>query len=478
MKNRTSALFILIFLSNIVFFSFVQASNPQINLKLTLSGNVKSKISIYSIAEGKNNLVKDYAQVVPGQTIETEIPAAYLPGEFILLFEYYDKPGATKAQTAEKMLIINKQNIEFTANPKFINNPDSSFFQIGELENTVLAEFAQTTMQNMEMLDVLQSFLLKYDNQQSELYSSAIKEFYTRCSAHNKWIDEMLKKHKDLFCSNMFYFYYVPSVDWSGDGKARQLSLIENYFTGMDFTNKNILRLSYLKSWMDNYVNKYVELATSNEMITELFVTAGKTAIEKSKKGAPEFYGWMVDYFFNGYESMNIQAGITMLEPYIKDPNCLTYKRREIEKRVTGIQSLTNGTQAPDFSFNDNKGKAQNFLDYKTSAKYKLVLFWSADCEHCEAVVNELYKWHQTNNNKVDIFALSLDESDTEIPKWEVRHKQLVGWNHILTQGGINSKEAEAYFILSTPTMFLVDSKTNEIISSPASFDELMEVLK
>jgi thiol-disulfide isomerase/thioredoxin len=186
----------------------------------------------------------------------------------------------------------------------------------------------------------------------------------------------------------------------------------------------------------------------------------------------------MVDYFFNGYESMNIQAGITMLEPYIKDPNCLTYKRREIEKRVTGIQSITPGTKAPDFTFTDEKGKTQSFADYKTSSKYKLVLFWSADCEHCEAVVNELYKWHQSNSSKIDVFALSLDESDTEIPKWEVRHKQLTGWNHILTQGGINSKEAEAYFILSTPTMFLVDSKTNEIISSPASFDELMEVVK
>ena len=135
--------------------------------------------------------------------------------------------------------------------------------------------------------------------------------------------------------------------------------------------------------------------------------------------------------------------------------DCKTYKRKEIEKRVTGIQTLTEGTVAPDFTFTDATGKTLNFLSYKTTAKYKLVIFWSADCEHCEALVNKLYQWHQDNKNKIDIFALSLDESDTEIPKWEIRHKQLTGWNHILTKGGINSPEAESYFILSTPTIVI-----------------------
>jgi thiol-disulfide isomerase/thioredoxin len=373
---------------------------------------------------------------------------------------------------------MNKQDLEFSANPNYINNPDSSFLNKGEVENTILTAFAKQTMINMEMLDLLQSFLLKYDNQESEFYKTGIKEFNTRRLEHNTWIDNQIKENKELFCSNMFYFYYVPDVDWSGNAYQRQQSLIDNYFTGMDFKNKSILRVSYLKSWMDNYVNKYVELASSEDMINDLFVEAGQKAIEHSKTGNPEFYGWMVDYFFNGYESMNIQSGITMLEQYTKDPNCMTYKRKEIEKRVTGIQTLTEGSIAPDFAFTDTNGKAQSFLNFKTSAKYKLVIFWSADCEHCEALVAKIYEWHQDNKNKIDIFALSLDESDTEIPKWEVKHKQLTGWNHILTKGGINSKEAESYYILSTPTLFLVDSKTNKIISSPANLEELVEGMK
>ncbi len=453
------------------------SANSDLKLNLKLNGVPNSKISVYSIAEGKNNLIKEFPIVQNGENVLVDIPTKYLPGEFVILFEYSEKATA-KPQKAERMIIMNKQNIDFFANPKYINNPDSSFFNKGEIENTTLAGFAKQTMINMEMLDLLQSFLLKYDNQESDFYKTGVNEFNTRRNAHNSWVDNQLKDYKELFCSNMFYFYYVPDVNWSGDSYQRQQSLIDNYFTGMDFNNKDILRVSYLNSWMDNFVNKYVELATNQDMITDLFVEAGQKAIETAKTGDSEFYGWMVDYFFNGYESMNIQTGITMLEQYTKDPNCKTYKRKEIEKRVTGIQTLAEGSLAPDFSFTDDSGKTQNFLKYTTSAKYKLVIFWSADCEHCEATVNELYNWHKNNKNKMDIFALSLDESDTEIPKWQARHKELSGWNHILTKGGVNSKEAESYYILSTPTMFLIDSKTNKIISSPSSFEEFLIKVK
>jgi thiol-disulfide isomerase/thioredoxin len=152
----------------------------------------------------------------------------------------------------------------------------------------------------------------------------------------------------------------------------------------------------------------------------------------------------------------------------------MTYKRKEIGKRVTGIENLKEGAIAPDFTFEDKSGNEVSFHSFNTKAPYKLVLFWSADCEHCHALVNKLFEWHKNNKSKLEVFALSLDESDTEIPKWKKRIPELSGWVHILTQGGINSKEAESYYILSTPTMFLVESKSNKIVASPMSFEELM----
>ena len=325
---------IIVLLALLLVFSSVY---PQVNLKVTLLGIPESKMAVYSIAEGHNNLIKDFGSLKKDQTVDIAIQQQYLPGEFILYFEYGYNPESGKAYSNDKMIIINNSDVEFFANPIFINNPDSSYFGVNDIENKVLAEFATKTIKTMDMLDVLKTFLLEYDDKESEVYKAGVEEFKKRQNEHNTLIDSQIKAHKDLFCSNMFYFYYVEDIDFSGNELQRKQSMINNYFNNFDFTNKQILRISYLKNWMDNYVNQYVELATTYDMIGELFVLAGKNAIEKSKSGDPYVYGWMVDYFFNGYESMNIEKGISMLEPYINDPNCMTYKRTEINRRIIGI---------------------------------------------------------------------------------------------------------------------------------------------
>jgi hypothetical protein len=48
----------------------------------------------------------------------------------------------------------------------------------------------------------------------------------------------------------------------------------------------------------------------------------------------------MVDYFYKGFESNNIPDGTKVLKPYLNDPNCLTSKRMEIERRLKGIETL------------------------------------------------------------------------------------------------------------------------------------------
>jgi len=69
-----------------------------------------------------------------------------------------------------------------------------------------------------------------------------------------------------------------------------------------------------MKEWMDGFVNFNGELATSVNLRDSIFTLAGKTAIEKARTGHPMVYGWMVDYFFKGYESFNITKGIEMLQ--------------------------------------------------------------------------------------------------------------------------------------------------------------------
>ena len=73
----------------------------------------------------------------------------------------------------------------------------------------------------------------------------------------------------------------------------------------------------------------------------------------------------------------------------------------------------------------------------------------------------------------VEVFALGLDDTATEIPIWTDAITKLPDWKHIRCEGGINSEQANAYFILSTPVMILVDSKTNKIYAIPENIEQL-----
>jgi thiol-disulfide isomerase/thioredoxin len=187
----------------------------------------------------------------------------------------------------------------------------------------------------------------------------------------------------------------------------------------------------------------------------------------------------MVDYFYTGFESNSMPAGMKALQPYLDDPNCLTNKKQQIEKRLAGMQSLVTGSNAPDFMIKDETGMEVKFSQYPTNRRYKLVLFWSASCDHCKELIKLLYPWYQQLNDKklVDVFPLSLDDNEADVTLWDKVHPLLEGWKHSRPTGGINSKEANAYFILSTPVMVLVDAQSNKIVALPETVDQLSEVV-
>jgi glutaredoxin-related protein len=308
-----------------------------------------------------------------------------------------------------------------------------------------------------------------------EFYQSGIAEYEKRRSEYNSWLNKESKKNRKLFASSLFGFEYIPQVNWSGTEEERKKSLRENYFEGMDFDDPLLLKTSGMKKWMDGYVNLYGEEASSLEIRDSLFTLAGKTAIEASRKGDPRVYGWMVDYFFNGYESFNITEGIAMLEQYISDPDCMSERIDDISLRINGIKSLTPGVLAPDFSLKTIEGHEFSLHNTALPAKYILLLFWSADCGHCAENIRELDQWYRSSlpGTSVHIVTISLDESATEIALWKESIGKLTEWTHLRTEEGMRSKVVSDYYLVGIPVMILIDSETKEVLDLPGTIDQL-----
>ena len=459
----------------------LRAQNTRdVNIKVHLNGVQSSKITLMPMSGvGALKPLIEKNGILNNETVVLNVPKDKLPGQFVLRFDYKEKESSNP-YPSEKYIFINNQDLELWVKPKSANNPDSTYFQKGEKENTLFMTFSIQNAKRKEQLGLLQNFLMSYDQPESKFYASGVEEYENRRKEYNSWLSAQVDTHKDAFVSCIFPLQYVSPIIWKGTEKERLNSLMVHYFDGMDFKNPQLAKTADLKDWMNKYVNLYGAMSTTIALRDSLFALAGQRAIEKAKLGHPLVYGWMVDYFYAGFGSFNITSGMKMLKPYLDDPYCLTTKRQAIEVRLKGMETLVPGSLAPDFLWKLNSGKVIQFHDFKTEAKYKLVLFWSADCQHCKELMAKLYPWYQNPvyRDLMDVFAISLDETDTEIPVWEKAIVNYPAFKHKRAEKGIRSTEATAYFVLATPTLILVDAKTNKIVALPETVEQLEKELK
>ena len=452
-----------------------QSSAQNIKLKINLRGVYESKITLLPLT-GSNTMkpIAEGDNIKNGETAVISVSQDQLPGEFVLRFDYKEKETSTP-YPSEKQIIISDQDIELWVNPPYCNNTDSTWFQKGERENTLFSQFSVDNGKKNANLGLLQNLVMNYEYKKSNFYQQAVAEYEKKRIEYNQWITEQTVKYKALFISHTFPFLYVPQIALKGSESDKMQSILAHYFDKIDFNDTVIIKTTGLKEWMTSYVNMYGAMSKTEAMRDSLIPLAGKRAIEKAKLGNPKVYGWMVDYFYAGFEVNNITKGMTMLQQYIDDPNCLTSKKQQIIKRLENMTKLVVGTQAPDFTLSYLDGSDFKFQAYKGAAKYKLLLFWSADCGHCQELVKGIKQWYDESNSKemVNIVAVSLDETDTEVKKWESAIISLSGWKHLRASGGVNSKVANSYAILSTPVMYLVDSQSNKIVAIPENLEQL-----
>jgi len=452
----------------------------KITLKINLRGVAESNITLLPLV-GANAFKSIVAKegVRNGTTTSFSVPHSELPGEFVLHFETKEKELSTPS-SSERRLFISGQNLELWVNPPFCNNNDSTWFQKGEKENTAYNQFALECGKEKAQISRLQNFIMNNRNSSSTLYQQGLKEYEKRLSQYNRWILAQATLHSDLFVSHTFRFQYLPMLALERNEAGKVQSVLDHYFDGIDFKDPLLLKTANLKEWMDGYVNIYGNMSKTEALRDSLFTLAGKNSIEQARAGNPKIYGWMVDYFYAGYEAFGIRKGMAMLQKYIDDPKCLTSKKQQIIKRVDSMTRLAVGTLAPDFSINGLDGSIFNFHAYKGKAKYKLLLFWSADCEHCQQFIREIKPWYQdaANHQKLDLIALSVDDTEAEVSQWGKTLKDLPGWIHLRAKGGIRSTIANQYAILSTPVMFLVDSQSNRIRALPDNLQQLTKYLE
>jgi len=360
-----------------------------------------------------------------------------------------------------------------------MNISDSVLFAPTDQNNIVYYDFQKQINASREMINMLQNILIRYDHKKSTFYSEALNEYSKRVMEHNSMIKSHYEKNKKLFSASTFPLYAIAPFNFQlGEQKAKKQWLqqtIEQY----PFNDQRVIHTADFRQWLDNYMNRHFEKDYTHNQSDSALALAGQALMKVAQKGDPLVYGHVIDYLFNGYESMGFTSGILMLKPCVIDPKCPASKKSSIQMRIESLSKIFPGAQAPNFTFTTASQKKLSIVSPESSKTYKILIFWSADCEHCRDFVSQFYPWFEKANLSgfFDVLALSVDYTETEVAAWEKTIVNLPLWEHIRLAQGMASPEAKAYYVLSTPTIFIIDSKIGKIAAIPQSVKDIYDFL-
>lgn len=448
-------------------------SNKSQQLTIQLHGVYDAKISVSAYSNGMYSAPFSETPQVTGK-IQINIPGEYLPGQFLLRMDYRKKVE-DQPYPAEFVFFMKNHDLELKLNPLSLQ-PDSIDFGNDD-ENPAYFEFLKANDVHRQQLILLEQVLVGYDSRGNQFYEITKDEFEKRRVEYNRWIEQQELKYEGLFVSRLFAFNKIPRLEWDLPAEQQFLKQASQYFDEINLGDALLVKTQAFDDFMNKYIAMFGRLVTNEAERDSMFTQAGRIACSKASKGHPIVYGWVVDYFYRGYETYGISSGMKMLEEHINNPNCLTSKKQEIIRRLEGMEKLVEGTPAPPFEVELMNGMQVRFKGISKDKSYGLLVFYESGCSHCIELLHEIQTWYEKDKSSAmfDVISIAVDD-DRQI--WKNFHlQQNYKWTDVWAPGGINSKVSNDYYILSTPAIFIVD-KEMKIAATLESFKEIESFLK
>jgi len=123
--------------------------------------------------------------------------------------------------------------------------------------------------------------------------------------------------------------------------------------------------------------------------------------------------------------------------------------KEAFETRMAGYAALKEGMKAPNITF------ANNSSLYELESEQTLVVFWASWCPHCMEEMPKLQEWAK-NNPDTFVLAVSLDEDSAAIQESIRNFPDML---HYCDLQKWNGKTVTDYFVVATPSLFLLDKE-------------------
>jgi thiol-disulfide isomerase/thioredoxin len=115
---------------------------------------------------------------------------------------------------------------------------------------------------------------------------------------------------------------------------------------------------------------------------------------------------------------------------------------------------------------------------YSVKAKYTILVFWAADCGHCQTEVPKLHDALKDLKGTVDFKVFAVQTKDELYDSWKkfIVEKKLTDFIHVFDPVHINNLK-ERFDIYSTPVIYILD-KDKKIKAKRLGAEQVSEMLK
>ncbi len=291
-----------------------------------------------------------------------------------------------------------------------------------------------------------------------------------------------------------------------------------HFFDGVDFKDERILHTPFFADKVKRYFTQMVA-QHPDSMIKELDMILGQCA------PGTQVFNTLVGHFtyqaeqnktmsFDQYGNCNTfeKVFIHLADKYIVSGKTDGYYTAEtivkIKERIDILRNLLPGVKVSDlymidttygrevlkmgfdtahtsesvtYLYNKNANKLAPMFKtlYNVDAKYTILVFWAADCGHCQKEIPKLSEELEQLKGKTDykVFAVQTKEELYETWKKFIVENKLTDFIHVFDPVHLNALTLKERFdIVATPVIYLLD-KDKKIIAKKLNHDQVVELI-
>lgn len=394
-------------------------------------------------------------------------------GKVVFLMDENDQAGMYRLEKDQQ------QGLDFIFNKEDVNIIACRDFRLDDLEvnkseeNKLFFDYYRHKLDMETRIDVLTGFLRYYPPVDTFYYTAAryAEGLYVN---YKHYLDSMLNNFPDKLVTRIIRLDQLPDIR-PGELTPEAIEQYRGrYFDSIDLTDSLILNTPLLPAKVVNYLSLYVTPGASRIEQEKYFIQA-VDSLMKFTEGGPKVREMIVNYLINGFQTYGFESVLTYLvENYVLGQSCVSDQQEEkLRIRIEGFKKLAIGSTVPDFEISDSEGTPIHLSD--TQDKRTLLIFWSGNCPHCEAILPELKILNGQYREKVRFIGISVDQ-DEKIWRTALEKNDLP-WSNIAELKGWDGKIIQDYYVYATPTFLLIDTNLR-IKSKPTGLAELKDALQ